>query len=108
MPLMPRRSPPRHPHPERRPRETPATSKDAPPRFVKPQLALPVDKPPEGARWCHELKLDGYRIHARIDGDDIRLLTRTGLDWSKRYGATLAPSPSCRCARPISTASSSR
>jgi bifunctional non-homologous end joining protein LigD len=62
----------------------------APPRFVKPQLALAVDKPPGGERWCHELKLDGYRLHARIEGDDIRLLTRTGLDWSKRYGATIA------------------
>ena len=61
-----------------------------PPRFVKPQLALAVDKPPAGEPWCHELKLDGYRIHARIDGGDIRLLTRTGLDWSKRYAATLA------------------
>jgi bifunctional non-homologous end joining protein LigD len=60
-----------------------------PPRFIKPQLALAVDTPPEGERWCHELKLDGYRIHARIDGGDIRLLTRTGLDWSKRYGATI-------------------
>jgi len=28
---------------------------------------------------------DGYRMHARIDGRDIKLLTRTGLDWSHRY-----------------------
>jgi bifunctional non-homologous end joining protein LigD len=60
------------------------------PRFVKPQLALAVEQPPRGERWAHELKLDGYRLHARIDGGDIRLLTRTGLDWSKRYTATLA------------------
>jgi bifunctional non-homologous end joining protein LigD len=69
-------------------KESPSTP--APPRFVKPQLALAVDKPPAGERWCHELKLDGYRLHARIDGGDIRLLTRTGLDWSKRYETTLA------------------
>jgi len=24
-------------------------------------------------------------MHARIDGGDIKLLTRTGLDWSHRY-----------------------
>jgi bifunctional non-homologous end joining protein LigD len=24
-------------------------------------------------------------MHARIDGPDIKLLTRTGLDWSGRY-----------------------
>ena len=74
------------------PRKSPAPSQrhPSPPRFVKPQLALAVDKPPAGERWCHELKLDGYRLHARIEGSDIRLLTRTGLDWSKRYAATLA------------------
>jgi bifunctional non-homologous end joining protein LigD len=32
----------------------------------------------------HEVKYDGYRMHARIDGDDIKLLTRTGLDWWHR------------------------
>jgi len=71
------------------PRKSAAPSPD-PPRFIKPQLALAVEKPPAGERWCHELKLDGYRLHARIEGGDIRLLTRTGLDWSKRYEATLA------------------
>ena len=29
-------------------------------------------------------------MHARIDGSDIRLLTRTGLDWSHRYRATIS------------------
>src|SRR6516225_2900444 len=29
-------------------------------------------------------------MHARIDGSDIRLLTRTSLDWSHRYQATIA------------------
>jgi ATP-dependent DNA ligase len=32
---------------------------------------------------------DGYRMHARIDGGDIKLLTRTGLDWSHRYRRTI-------------------
>jgi bifunctional non-homologous end joining protein LigD len=35
------------------------------------------------------VKYDGYRIHARIDGGDIKLLTRTGLDWSHRYRRTI-------------------
>lgn len=30
------------------------------------------------------LKFDGYRILARIDGDDIRLFTRNGHDWSAK------------------------
>ena len=37
----------------------------------------------------HEIKYDGYRMHARIDGGDIKLLTRTGLDWSRRYERTI-------------------
>jgi bifunctional non-homologous end joining protein LigD len=32
----------------------------------------------------HELKLDGYRIQARKDDDQVQLLTRTGLDWTHR------------------------
>src|SRR5512147_491290 len=40
------------------------------------------------AGW-HEVKYDGYRMHARIDGRDIKLLTRTGLDWSHRYRRTI-------------------
>jgi bifunctional non-homologous end joining protein LigD len=42
---------------------------------------------PEGGEWAHELKWDGYRMHARIDGGSVRLLTRTGLDWTDKYAA---------------------
>ena len=42
-----------------------------------------------GDGWVHEVKYDGYRMHARIDGGDIKLLTRTGLDWSRRYRRTI-------------------
>jgi ATP-dependent DNA ligase len=35
------------------------------------------------------MRYDGYRMHARIDGRDIKLLTRTGLDWSHRYRRTI-------------------
>jgi DNA ligase D-like protein (predicted ligase) len=60
------------------------------PTFVKPQLALLRDEAPAGDDWVHEIKLDGYRIHARLDCGEVRLLTRTGLDWTDRYGATAA------------------
>jgi ATP-dependent DNA ligase len=33
----------------------------------------------------HEIKLDGFRIAARIDNGRVQLLIRTGLDWSARY-----------------------
>ena len=58
------------------------------PRFIQPQLSLLVKTPPAGAGWAHELKYDGYRIHARLDRGKARLLTRTGLDWTERYEAT--------------------
>jgi DNA ligase D-like protein (predicted ligase) len=57
------------------------------PGFIPPQLAVLVKQAPDGPRWLHEIKLDGYRMHARLDGGDVRLLTRTGLDWTAKYPA---------------------
>ena len=39
----------------------------SPPAWIKPQLANLVEKAPDGPDWLHELKLDGYRMHARLD-----------------------------------------
>jgi bifunctional non-homologous end joining protein LigD len=61
--------------------------KAALPPFVAPQLATLVDAAPDGGDWLHELKLDGYRILARIDRGEVRLLTRHGNDWSARMPA---------------------
>jgi DNA ligase D-like protein (predicted ligase) len=55
------------------------------PPFVSPQLSQPVEKPPSGPQWIHEIKLDGYRMAARIDNGRVQLLTRTGLDWTHKY-----------------------
>jgi ATP-dependent DNA ligase len=43
------------------------------PAFVDPQLAFLRKEPPSGPSWVHELKLDGYRIHARIDRGEVKL-----------------------------------
>lgn len=56
------------------------------PDFVTPALATLVKSAPNGDRWLHEIKLDGYRIQARIQHGDVKLLTRTGLDWTERFG----------------------
>ena len=56
------------------------------PDFVAPSLATLVAKPPAGKRWLHEIKFDGYRLQVRIEGGEVRLLTRTGLDWTGRFG----------------------
>jgi bifunctional non-homologous end joining protein LigD len=46
--------------------------------------------PPSGPQWLHEIKLDGYRMAARIDNGHAQLLTRTGLDWTGKYPGIIA------------------
>jgi bifunctional non-homologous end joining protein LigD len=60
------------------------------PPFIPPQLSQPVAKPPSGAQWVHEIKLDGYRMAARMDNGRVQLLTRTGLDWTAKYPSAVA------------------
>ena len=48
------------------------------PEWVRPQLTQLVDAAPEGDQWLHEIKYDGYRMHARLDRGAVKLLTRTG------------------------------
>jgi len=60
-----------------------------PPKWIKPQLTRVADEVPAGDDWLHEIKYDGYRMHARLDRGKIQLLTRTGLDWSRRYPRTI-------------------
>jgi DNA ligase D-like protein (predicted ligase) len=60
------------------------------PQFVPPQLSKPVAAPPSGPQWLHEIKLDGYRMAARLDNGRVQLLTRTGLDWSDKYPSVTA------------------
>ena len=68
-----------------------ASRRDSPlPIFVPPQLSQPVEKPPSGPQWLHEIKLDGYRMAARIDNGRVQLLTRTGLDWTDKYPSAVA------------------
>jgi ATP-dependent DNA ligase len=59
--------------------------------FIPPQLSQPVEKPPSGPQWLHEIKLDGYRMAAHIDDGRVQLLTRTGLDWTDKYPSAIAP-----------------
>jgi bifunctional non-homologous end joining protein LigD len=54
------------------------------PLSFAPQLATLVDEPPRGPGWIYEVKFDGYRVLARIEGDDIRLFTRNGNNWTSR------------------------
>ncbi len=66
-----------------------AGKKAALPGQLQPQLATLVDSPPAGD-WRYEVKFDGYRVLARIEGDDVRLFTRNGHDWSHKMPRQVA------------------
>ena len=51
------------------------------------QLAKLVNTIPEGEDWLYELKYDGYRILAYLEGSSVRLVTRNGSDYTKRFSA---------------------
>ncbi|MDI3369894.1 MULTISPECIES: DNA ligase D [Pseudomonas] len=81
--LSERTLPPRSPGKTTTVRHKRKTHPKALPDTLQPQLATLVDSPPSGD-WRYEVKFDGYRILARIDGDDVRLFTRNGHDWSAK------------------------
>jgi ATP-dependent DNA ligase len=60
------------------------------PEWIPPQLTQLVDAAPEGDQWLHEIKFDGYRMRARLDCGVVKLLTRTGLDWTHKYAPIAA------------------
>jgi ATP-dependent DNA ligase len=45
---------------------------------VKPQLALSRKELPTGEDYCYEIKLDGFRGLAFVDGEDVFLQSRSG------------------------------
>jgi bifunctional non-homologous end joining protein LigD len=57
------------------------------PAFREPALATLVDDIPKGPGWRFEMKFDGYRAIAAVSGDRVRIHSRSGLDWTGRYGA---------------------
>ena len=57
---------------------------------------------------AHEIKFDGFRIHARIAGGAAALLTRSGLDWTAKYPNIGDAIGALRCRHAISTANSAR
>jgi bifunctional non-homologous end joining protein LigD len=69
----------------RRPTKVDGAKKGILPAFVEPALAKLVESAPRGTNWLHEIKLDGYRMQARIDGGKVQLLTRKGLDWTAKF-----------------------
>ncbi|HEY1393624.1 MAG TPA: DNA polymerase ligase N-terminal domain-containing protein, partial [Methylibium sp.] len=65
--------------------ELPGAVKAELPEALEPQLATLTKAVPAHGEWISELKLDGYRLLARIDArGGVRLITRNGNDWTPR------------------------
>ncbi|WP_164275142.1 DNA ligase D [Stenotrophomonas sp. B1-1] len=55
------------------------------PRGFKPQLTDHRDSAPDGERWLHEIKWDGYRLLADLHEGEVKLRSRNGLDWTADF-----------------------
>src|SRR5438309_1170607 len=62
----------------------PPLKRNSPPGFIEPCIPALTDRVPDGPLWVHELKHDGYRMLAKC-GSTVRLFTRNGFDWTRRY-----------------------
>jgi bifunctional non-homologous end joining protein LigD len=60
-----------------------------PPAWIKhkAQLAKLVEKAPDGPDSLHQIRLDGYRMRARLDAGIVQILPRRGNDWTGKYPA---------------------
>jgi bifunctional non-homologous end joining protein LigD len=67
------------------------------PAFVPPMLATLVEDPPGGADWLFEIKFDGYRAQIAANGDDVRIYTRSGLDWSDKFPQIVQAARALNC-----------
>jgi ATP-dependent DNA ligase len=86
------------------------------PQWIQPQLTELAGAAPDGDQWLHQIKYDGYRMHARLDRGAVKVLTRTGQDWTHKYTAIAKTVPAiearhayfltANCAASAQTASS--
>ncbi len=61
----------------------------APP--IQPQLALSRKALPTGAQYLYEIKLDGFRCVAFVDGDDVYLQSRNGRPLGRYFPELVLP-----------------
>jgi len=61
--------------------------------FIQPSRPTVVSQPPIGPGWAHELKHDGYRLQIHVRDGRVRLYTRNGADWTKRYPRIVEEEP---------------
>jgi bifunctional non-homologous end joining protein LigD len=68
------------------------------PAFIEPMTATLTDGPFSNPDWLFELKWDGYRVQAHVDGGRVSVYTRRGLD-AAEYFPELAGPPTWISAR---------
>ena len=56
------------------------------PGFIEPALATLKSSAPSGKQWLHEIKFDGYRLQVHVRAGKAKLFTRSGLDWTAKFG----------------------
>jgi bifunctional non-homologous end joining protein LigD len=56
-------------------------------KFISPQLAQMVPSMPTGSEWIHEIKYDGYRLIVVKRAGELRVFTRSELDWTDKFKA---------------------
>lgn len=62
----------------------------APLSFIEPMAATQVAELPRGTSWSYEIKLDGYRVLAVKNGEDVRLLSRRNKDLTRDFPSVVA------------------
>ena len=67
------------------PADLPRARKAAFPRDLAPQLATLAREIPAGEGWLHEIKFDGYRLLAHVKNHRVKLVTRGGKDWTRKF-----------------------
>ena len=63
------------------------------PAGYAPMLATPAERLPARGRWLHEVKWDGYRVIARLEGGEASLTSRRGVDLGSRFAAVARALP---------------
>jgi bifunctional non-homologous end joining protein LigD len=77
----PNRSSPRKP----RDLDQPQLQFDPMPERMEPCLALLTSKAPVKSDWLYEIKWDGYRLVVHVEPNRVRIITRSGHDWTDRF-----------------------
>ncbi|MCK1411937.1 DNA ligase D, partial [Bradyrhizobium sp. CW4] len=64
--------------------------KAAIPGYIEPCDPTLREKPPRGEDWVYEIKADGYRAQLHLRDGDVKVYSRTGLDWTEQFSSIAA------------------